>query len=133
MQTRTRTITADRLVKIVAAGTVVGFLTGLFGVGGGFVIVPALALVLGFPMAVAVGSSLLVIAVNTAVALAVRAGAGTIEWGTTLVFTVAATAGVATGERVADRLKPESMQRAFAVLLVAVALYTGTRATFAII
>jgi len=133
VQTRTRTITADRLVKIVAAGTVVGFLTGLFGVGGGFVIVPALALVLGFPMAVAVGSSLLVIAVNTAVALAVRAGAGTIEWGTTLVFTVAATAGVATGERVADRLKPESMQRAFAVLLVAVALYTGTRATFAII
>ena len=133
VQTRPRTITADRLVKIVAAGTVVGFLTGLFGVGGGFVIVPALALVLGFPMAVAVGSSLLVIAVNTAVALAVRAGAGTIEWGTTLVFTVAAIAGVATGERVADRLKPESMQRAFAVLLVAVALYTGTRATFAII
>lgn len=44
-------------------------LTGLFGVGGGFVIVPALALVLGFPMGAAIGTSLLVIAVNTAVAL----------------------------------------------------------------
>ncbi len=132
MQTRTRTSTADRLVKIVAAGTVVGFLTGLFGVGGGFVIVPALALVLGFPMAVAVGSSLLVIAVNTAVGLAARAGAGSVDWTTTLVFTAAATAGVGAGKRVADRVEPESLQRAFAALLVALALYTGARALLAI-
>ena len=132
VKTRTRTMTPGRVIKIVAAGTAVGFLTGLFGVGGGFVIVPALALVLGFSMPAAVGTSLLVIAVNTAVALAARAGAGTIDWGTTLVFTAAATAGVGAGKRVADRLEPESMQRAFAVLLVAVALYTGARALFAI-
>ena len=71
-----------------------GFLTGLFGVGGGFVIVPALALVLEFPMGVAIGTSLLVIAVNIAVAFAARAGAGTNDWATTVVFTAAATAGV---------------------------------------
>lgn len=128
VKTRTRTMTPGRVAKIAAAGTAVGFLTGLFGVGGGFVIVPALALVLGFSMPAAVGTSLLVIAVNTAVALAARAGAGTIDWGTTLVFTGAATAGVSAGKRVVDRLEPESMQRAFAVLLVAVALYTGARA-----
>ena len=130
--TRSRTITPGRVVKIVAAGTAVGFLTGLFGVGGGFVVVPALALVLGFTMPAAVGTSLLVVAVNTAVALAARAGAGSVDWGTTLVFTVAATAGVGAGMGLADRLEPESMQRAFAVLLVAVALYTGARALFAI-
>jgi len=48
------------------------------------------------------------------------------------VFTAAATAGVGAGKRVADRLEPESMQRAFAALLVAVALYTGARALLAL-
>lgn len=130
--TTAQPLTPARLVKIAGAGTGVGFLTGLFGVGGGFVIVPALALVLEFPMAVAVGTSLLVIAVNTAVALAARAGAGSIDWGTTLVFTAAAVAGVGAGKRIADRLDPKSMQRSFAALLVAVALYTGGRALVAL-
>jgi uncharacterized membrane protein YfcA len=50
----------------------VGFLTGLFGVGGGFVIVPALTLALGLPMPVAIGTSLAVIVGNAAVALGFR-------------------------------------------------------------
>lgn len=132
VRTLPRAMAPGRVVKIVAAGTVVGFLTGLFGVGGGFVIVPALALVLEFPMGDAIGTSLLVIAVNTAVALAARAGAGTIDWSTTVVFTAAATAGVGAGKRVADRVEPESLQRSFAALLVALALYTAARALFAI-
>ena len=118
---------AGRCIKLVAAGTFVGFLTGLFGVGGGFVIVPALALVLRYPMPQAIGTSLVVIAVNTAMAFAARLG-GSIDWGTTLVFTLAATAGVGAGTRIADRIEPQTMQRAFAALLVAVALYTGGRA-----
>ena len=130
--TRARKMTPVRIAKIAGAGTAVGFLTGLFGVGGGFVIVPALALVLEFPMGAAIGTSLLVIAVNAAVALAARAGAGSIDWGTTLLFTAAATAGVGAGKRIADRLEPESMQRTFAALLVAVALYTGARAVLAL-
>ena len=123
---RTRPDTRQ-LLKLVAAGTSVGFLTGLFGVGGGFVIVPALALVLRYPMPQAIGTSLVVIAVNTAMALAARLG-GSIDWDTTLVFTIAATAGVGAGTRIADRIDPQTMQRACAVLLVAVALYTGGRA-----
>ena len=61
-------ITTRRAVTIVAAATAVGLLTGFFGVGGGFVIVPALVLVLGFDMPAAVGTSLLVIAVTSAAA-----------------------------------------------------------------
>ncbi len=82
----------------------------------------------------AVGTSLLVIAVNSAVALAARLGAEPIDWGTTLAFTAAAaaTAGVGAGKRVADRIEPATMQRAFAALLVAVALYTGAKALLAI-
>ncbi len=130
---RRRIATPTRIVEIIVAGTAVGFLTGLFGVGGGFVIVPALALVLEFPMGAAIGTSLLVIAVNSAVALAARAGSGSIDWGTTLVFTATAVAGVGAGKRLADRLEPESMQRGFAILLVAVALYAGGRAITAIV
>jgi len=124
---RTERATGARLVPLVAAGTAVGFLTGLFGVGGGFVIVPALALVLRFPMPEAIGTSLVVISVNTATAFAARLG-GDIDWGTTALFTAAAVVGVGAGTRIADRLEPETMQRAFAVLLVAVAAYTGARA-----
>ncbi len=55
-------------LKVIVAGTIVGFLTGFFGVGGGFVIVPALVLALGFSMPEAIGTSLLVITINSAVA-----------------------------------------------------------------
>jgi hypothetical protein len=69
--TRTRELTLERVLVVVAVGTG-GFLTGLFGVGGGIVIVPALTLALRFPMPEAVGTSLLVIAINAAMALAAR-------------------------------------------------------------
>ena len=124
---RTRPVTAIPGLKLVAVGTAVGFLTGLFGVGGGFVIVPALALVLRYPMPQAVGTSLVVIAVNTAVAFAARLGSP-IDWSTTLAFSAAAIAGVGAGSRIADRIDARTMQRSFAALLVAVALYTGSRA-----
>lgn len=122
-----RTRVVGRLVPLAAAGTAVGFLTGLFGVGGGFVIVPTLALVLRYSMPAAIGTSLVVIAVNTATALAARLG-GSIDWGTTLLFAVSASAGVVSGTRIADRIEPKTMQRSFAGLLVLVALYTGGRA-----
>jgi len=69
-----RTAAVRRGLKVVAVATGVGLLTGFFGVGGGFVIVPALVLALGFEMPVAVGTSLLVIAINSAAALTARIG-----------------------------------------------------------
>jgi uncharacterized membrane protein YfcA len=120
------------MLKIVAAGTGVGFLTGLFGVGGGFVIVPALTLILGLSMPEAIGTSLLVIAINSAVALSLRLGHSTIEWNVAIPFTVAAIGGVLAGKHLADRLDPKTSLRWFAALLVAVALYTATHATSAL-
>ncbi|OWY59063.1 hypothetical protein B7486_76580, partial [cyanobacterium TDX16] len=118
---------------VLAAGTAVGFLTGLFGVGGGFVIVPALALALKLPMPEAIGTSLLVIAINSAVALATRLATTGVDWGVTLPFTVSAVAGVLVGGRVADRLDAQRSLRWFAALLVAVAVYTGLQATVALL
>ena len=89
-------------LKILAAATGVGLLTGFFGVGGGFVIVPALVLALGFEMPVAVGTSLLVIAINSAAALA----------------------GALADNRVASRVDASRLTAAFTVLLIAVAAYS---------
>lgn len=113
---------------VLLAGTGVGFLTGLFGVGGGFVIVPALALVLKLPMPQAIGTSLIVITINAAAALSARIATTSIDWGVTAPFAVAAIAGVLTGGKVADRIDAERSLKGFAAALIAVAVYTAIRA-----
>jgi uncharacterized membrane protein YfcA len=103
----------------------VGFLAGLFGVGGGFVIVPALVLVLGLPTSAAVGTSLLIIAINSATALGARVTTAHFDWEIIISFTLAAMAATVAGKRVADRLPDRTLNTAFAVLLLCVAAYTG--------
>lgn len=120
------------VAKVLAAGTAVGLLTGFFGVGGGFVIVPMLVLALGFSMPEAVGTSLLVIVINSLVSLAMRAGAGGIEWSVILPFAVSSMAGVLVGGRLAGTREPTSLQRAFVVLLVVVAVYTAISSIIAL-
>ena len=118
--------------KVVLAGSLVGLLTGFFGVGGGFVIVPALVLALGFTMSEAVGTSLLVITINSVVALATRLQSGSIEWGTVVPFTVASLLGVVFGSRLASTRDSSSLQRWFVGLLVVVAIYTAVRSGIAL-
>ncbi len=120
------------VTKVVTAGTIVGLLTGFFGVGGGFVIVPALVLALGFSMPEAVGTSLLVIAINSCVALTTRLQAGSIEWGTVIPFTIASLLGVIVGSRLASTRDSSSLQRWFVALLVVVATYTAVHSGLAL-
>jgi uncharacterized membrane protein YfcA len=120
-------------LRVAAAGTVVGLLTGFFGVGGGFVIVPALVLALGFSMPEAVGTSLLVITINSLAALSTRLQTGSIEWGTVIPFTLASLLGVVIGTRLASTKDSTSLQRWFVVLLVAVATYTAVQSGLALL
>ena len=114
-----------RVLVLLVVGSGVGFLTGLFGVGGGFVIVPALMLVLGYSMARATGTSLLVIALSSAVALAGRGGPASLDLGVTVPFVIAAVSGALFGKRLADRMSGPTATRVFVALLVVVALYSG--------
>ena len=117
-----------RAAKVVIAAVAVGLMTGFFGVGGGFLVVPALVLVLDFPMPVAVGTSLLVIAINSATALVARAGTGIdIDWADHRAFHRAAVIGSLLGARVAARARPRTLRMAFAVLITVVGLYTAAR------
>jgi uncharacterized membrane protein YfcA len=125
-------VTTAVAAKILGAGSVVGFITGFFGVGGGFVIVPALVLTLGFDMADAVGTSLLVIAINSAVALTTRVGTTGVEWDVAIPFTIAGLLGVSVGKALADRLPTVTLVRWFVGLLVVLAGYVAVRAGLAL-
>lgn len=118
-----------RLLKLVGAATLVGLLTGFLGVGGGFVLVPALVLVLDFTMPAAVGTSLLVIAVNSATALAARArgGLGDLDWPLVLGFAAAAVVGSLLGSLVSGRIPSHRLSQGFAVLVLAVAAFTAVQ------
>ncbi|MGQ0572835.1 MAG: sulfite exporter TauE/SafE family protein [Pseudonocardia sp.] len=111
---------AGVVVRIVASGAAVGFLTGFLGVGGGFLVVPALVLLLGVPMRWAIGTSLLVIAVNAVAATVARLGAPAPDWTLVVPFTAAAVAGTLIGARISARLSGRTLTRAFAVLLIIV-------------
>ena len=118
-------VNIPRVVRVLVAASAVGLLTGFFGVGGGFAAVPALVLALDFPMPIAVGTSLLVIVLNSTTALTTRLLSGsTPHWAVIVPFTLAAIAGSLVGARVSGRIPPARLARAFALMLVTVAAYT---------
>lgn len=129
------TCACPRLLKLLTAATLVGLLTGFLGVGGGFVLVPVLVLVLGFTMPVAVGTSLLVIAVNSATAFAARAqqGVGDLDWPLVLGFAGVAVVGSLIGSRIADRLPARALSQAFAVLVLVIATFTAVHSVPALL
>ena len=104
------------------AGAVVGALTGVFGVGGGFLIVPALTLALGLTATEAVATSLVVIALNAVSGLAAHAGAlPGLDYGAIGAFVGAAAVASLLAGRLAGRIPPAPLRRAFAVAVLAVA------------
>ncbi|MEV5479403.1 MULTISPECIES: sulfite exporter TauE/SafE family protein [Streptomyces] len=113
-----------RPAKAAGTGAGLGALTGLLGVGGGFLAVPALVAVLAFEMQAAVGTSLLVIAANSLASLATR-GATTvgIDWAVIGPFAGAAILGAWDGKRLAAKVTGTLLQRTFAVVLLAVAVF----------
>lgn len=99
--------------KIVAEGLVVGLVTGLVGAGGGFLVVPALALLGGLPMPIAVGTSLIVIAMKSFAGLAGYLSSVQINWTLALAVTVAAVVGALLGARLTAKVDPDVLRKAF--------------------
>ncbi|MBO1329907.1 sulfite exporter TauE/SafE family protein [Streptomyces sp. VRA16 Mangrove soil] len=115
---------AVRPVRAASVGAGLGAVTGVLGVGGGFLAVPALVGVLGLRMRNAVGTSLLVITVNSLAALATRAGTVQhLDWAVVGPFVAAAVLGSWDGKRLSEKISGNTLQRIFAVLLLAVAAF----------
>lgn len=113
--------------SLAALGLVTGALTSVIGVGGGFLIVPALVLAGGLPMRQAVGTSLLVITMNALAGFAGYLGLVPIDWEIVGGFTGAAVVGIFVGSRLASRVPQARLKQAFAVLLLAVGVFVLLR------
>lgn len=107
------------VAKIVAEGLVVGLVTGLVGAGGGFLVVPALALLGGLPMPIAVGTSLIVIAMKSFAGLGGYLSSVQIDWGVALGVTAAAVVGALIGPRLAATVNPDTLRKAFGWFVLA--------------
>jgi uncharacterized protein len=101
------------LLRVLVDGSVVGLVTGLVGAGGGFLVVPALVLLGGVPMSVAVGTSLVVIAMKSFAGLAGYLTSVQLDWPLVLGVTVAAVLGSLAGGRLAGVVPEASLRRAF--------------------
>ncbi|MFF4655739.1 sulfite exporter TauE/SafE family protein [Streptomyces sp. NPDC001381] len=108
---------------VIAEGLVVGAVTGLVGSGGGFLVVPALALLGGLPMSVAVGTSLLVIAMKSFSGLAGHLNGVQIDWNLALMVTAAAVVGSLVGSRFAGRIPQNALRRAFGWFVVVMGVF----------
>ncbi len=116
------------VLRVALAASAVGALTGMFGVGGGFAVVPALTLLLGFGAKEAIGTSLVVIAINAAVALGLRADDLDLDWAVVAPFLITVVVGVLVGSRLAGAVDCRRLTRAFAGLLAVVAVITAVSA-----
>jgi uncharacterized protein len=113
-----------RLPRELVAGAAVGFVTGLFGVGGGFLIVPTLAIALAFTMRTAVGTSLVIITATSLLGLGAHLLAGrAVDVDVTVALTVACVAGAVAGAGFASRIPQRALGRGFALLVLAIAAY----------
>ena len=122
---------ALRVGRDATAGVIVGFLTGFFGVGGGFIIVPTLAVALAFSMRSAIGTSLAIITTTSILGVIVHLGAGrSLDAELTLVLGAACVAGALGGAHLSRLVPQQTLGRAFSGLVVAVAGYLLISAAF---
>lgn len=107
----------------VASGAGVGLLTGFLGVGGGFLIVPALVMLVGLPIRQAVGTSLVIIAMNSLAGFLGHLHGPAIDMQVVAIFVVAGIAGALTGARLTKFVQPEHLRKGFALFVIGLAVF----------
>ena len=115
----------QRILRIVLQGLFVGLIAGFVGAGGGFLIIPALVLLAGLPMRVAVGTSLMIIALQSLLGFAGDVARGsTFEWPLLLAVATIAIAGIIVGSALSHKVKEQKLKTAFGwfVLIVGVTI-----------
>ena len=111
------------LPVVLASGAGVGLMTGVLGVGGGFLIVPVLVMLVGLPMQMAVGTSLIIIAMNSLAGFLGHVGDGSLNISMTVIFTAAGLLGTFAGARLNKRLPAGKLQKVFAWFVITLALF----------
>ncbi len=115
------------LPRMAGYGSAVGVLTGLVGAGGGFVIVPALVLLGRLPISAAIGTSLVIIAMNSLVAFAAHLGSTPVDVGMAAILAASSVVGSVAGAITVRRVRPEALRTGFAILVLAIASVMAIR------
>ncbi|MEO6827592.1 MAG: sulfite exporter TauE/SafE family protein [Microbacteriaceae bacterium] len=116
-----------RFSRVALYGLLIGFATGLVGAGGGFLIVPALNLLGGLPMAVAIGTSLLVIVMNSFAGFAGYLFSVSLDWPIVLSFTAVAVAGSFFGAKLAGIVPDRLLRKGFGFFVLAMGIFVLSR------
>ena len=109
--------------KVLIGGASVGLITGILGVGGGFLIVPALVMLVGMPMHQAVSTSLVVITMNSLSGFLGHLSGMTLDVPVILIFIAAGVIGTFAGSRLGKRLDATLLRKAFALFVIALAVF----------
>lgn len=115
------------LPKLLAYGVAIGFITGILGAGGGFLLIPTLVLLVGLPMKEAIGTSLLIIALNSLIGFTGDIGHFDIEWLFLLKITAIAIAGIFIGGFVAKKIQGEKLKKGFGWFVLVMGIYIIVR------
>lgn len=128
VRTGSAKIRSHAKIKMMVEGTVVGILTGFVGVGGGFLIVPALVLLAGLPISLAIGTSLAIISMKSFSGFykyidVLQSFDMTINWSLILIFSLIGAVGSYVGKMVGDRISQKGLKKGFAFFLLVMAGY----------
>src|SRR6187401_832563 len=120
----------SKILPLALWGLAVGFITGLLGAGGGFLIIPALVLFLKLPMKTAVGTSLIIIAINSIFGFLFSLKDTHLDWKMLLLFTALAIVGIYLGSRFAEKVPGKTLKKLFGWFVLAMGIYIFVKELF---
>ena len=120
----------NKTIWLILLGLGIGVITGLLGAGGGFLIIPSLVLFLRLPMKTAVGTSLLLVAINSLFGFLFSLKLFEYNWTILLSFTVLAVAGLFIGSKLAERISATSLKKGFGWFILVMGVYILVKEIF---
>jgi uncharacterized membrane protein YfcA len=121
---------ANKPLPLVLLGLFVGVVTGLLGAGGGFLIIPSLVLFLRIPMKSAIGTSLLIIAINSLLGFLFSLRQFEYNWKILILFTLLSIAGLFIGTKLSEKIPGSSLKKGFGVFILVMAIYIIVKEVF---
>ena len=115
--------THNKVIPLILLGLLIGVITGLLGAGGGFLIIPTLVLFLKLPMKTAVGTSLLIIAINSLFGFLFSLKQFEFDWGLLISFTVLSVSGLFIGGKIAEKIEGNSLKKGFGWFVLVMGIY----------
>lgn len=120
----------EKIVRLLGYGIGVGLATGILGAGGGFLLIPALVLLVGLPMKKAIGTSLLIIAMNSLIGFTGDLGYFPINWNFLLKISIIAISGIFIGGALGKKIRAESLKKGFGWFVLVMGIYIIVKEVF---